>query len=58
MKYNSNINWCTAWPDKWGDIDFSLCCYRHDVAYGNIIKMSSFIDRTLARRVADYKLMK
>lgn len=29
----SNIDHCTFWPDKLFGVDYSQCCYAHDVAY-------------------------
>jgi hypothetical protein len=52
-----NTDWCTLWPDRFQDIDFSHCCKAHDDEYLRICKLS-FLKRLIARRRADYNLMK
>ena len=49
------IDYCSLWPDKYQDIDFSHCCKQHDEDYAKAAKLS-FFKRVLARRKADYKL--
>lgn len=28
-------NWCTLWPDRWINYDYSACCKIHDEDYAN-----------------------
>ena len=49
------IDYCSLWPDKYQDIDFSHCCKQHDDDYAEATKLS-FFKRVWARRKADYKL--
>lgn len=51
------VDYCSMWPDKHGDIDFSHCCKQHDDDYAEICKLS-FFKRIWARHKADMKLKK
>lgn len=51
-------DWCTDWPDRWKDIDYSECCHAHDIEYSLIDAMSgNIIEKAKARKQADYRLM-
>lgn len=51
-------DWCTAWPDKWRDIDYSECCHQHDLDYAQIKAGPNPLLMEKQRRLADIKLMK
>ena len=50
-------DWCSSWPDKYKDIDYSLCCKKHDEDYEKIRKMRWW-KRPLARFKSNIKLGK
>jgi hypothetical protein len=53
------MDWCTAWPERWGHIDWSPCCKEHDEDYSKIKKLTGWknlFKRIWLRRKADYKL--
>ncbi len=41
-------NWCTLWPDRWINYDYSVCCKIHDEEYA---------DETISRFEADVNLL-
>lgn len=49
------IDWCTAWPDRWQDVDFSECCKQHDEDYATVLSFSWW-QRPYMRRKFDFKL--
>ena len=51
------IDWCSGWFDKWGDIDFSECCHKHDLDYTYIKTLPTVWQRAKARWKADNDLM-
>ena len=54
MKYNSNINYCTFFPNHIGKVNYNYECYLHDEEYGNRVKERGTrkeVDRDLKERV-------
>ena len=41
-------NWCTMWPDRWINYDYSVCCMIHDEDYA---------DPSVSRWEADVRLL-
>jgi hypothetical protein len=47
------IDYCTAFPDRLGSLDWSQCCRLHDLAYADSLTAKLTADLDLARCVAD-----